>query len=236
MAYFITMHPKNNPRYCRGCDQPRCQVLVIANELVDKSGTEVFSLIKEHASPVGLLHVAKKIEQNCAYIHFSTHDNASVFYNRYNNKAINLGSFGGRVQATRLKNGALVVYSQQEIHFGNPNPSTPSPPAASSSSLAVFRRPASAKLTLDSTPVPASPTPSPPPASPMSAVTITPAPASPTSTISTVETQPGWKRKIFESCQLLEEEIEAKRAKIEAMNKELCYLEEQHSALKSYLT
>ncbi|ORX53231.1 hypothetical protein DM01DRAFT_1053159 [Hesseltinella vesiculosa] len=121
----------------------------------------------------------------CAYIHFSTHENASVFYNRYNNKPINLGSFAGRVRGTRLKNGVLVVYSQQELHFGNQQPSTPPPPAVPSSSRVVFRTPASPTPTTASpTPTTASPTPAtasltPTPTSPMSTVTVTPAPTSP---------------------------------------------------------
>jgi hypothetical protein len=54
-----------------------------------------------------------------SYLHFSSIENASVFYNTYVDKGLTVNNMQFTVHPTKLTDGTLVTYTFQRIDFGN---------------------------------------------------------------------------------------------------------------------
>ncbi|KAL7331793.1 hypothetical protein PS15p_203937 [Mucor circinelloides] len=98
-----------------------------------KSDSDIFTLLKLHLKPVGLLHVAKKQLHRCGFVHFDSHANASVFFNLHKATAASLGNFEIQVQpAKQIFSRDDVIYSQPPLCFNPPStapPVIPAPPS-----------------------------------------------------------------------------------------------------------
>ncbi|KAG1141348.1 hypothetical protein G6F37_006932 [Rhizopus arrhizus] len=70
-------------------------------------------MLKEE-NPVDLLHVAKHDASSVAFLHFSDHVMASVFYNTHDSRGLNIDGLVCTVKATS-KNGIFTTYSQVNI-------------------------------------------------------------------------------------------------------------------------
>ncbi|KAK4521321.1 uncharacterized protein ATC70_011936 [Mucor velutinosus] len=70
-------------------------------------------MLKEK-SAIDLLHVAKHDASSVAFLHFSNHVMASVFYNTHDSTGLNIGGLVCTVKATN-KNGITTTYSQVDM-------------------------------------------------------------------------------------------------------------------------
>ncbi|KAL1926692.1 hypothetical protein VTP01DRAFT_5587 [Rhizomucor pusillus] len=105
-----------SPKSCSRCYCADHQVQVKGHGLASKTGDELYQLLI--ASEIsGLWHVAKRDAQSCAYLHFDTHDSASVYYNTKKNSTFFVDGLELIVKPTKLESGQLVIYSQQTLSF-----------------------------------------------------------------------------------------------------------------------
>ncbi|CAO3697583.1 unnamed protein product [Rhizopus stolonifer] len=78
-----------------------------------KTPLQVYNMLKEK-NAVDLLHVAKHDASSAAFLHFSNHVMASVFYNTHNFTGLNIDGLICTVKATN-KNGIVTTYSQVDM-------------------------------------------------------------------------------------------------------------------------
>ncbi|CAO3697575.1 unnamed protein product [Rhizopus stolonifer] len=78
-----------NPTSCKSCFRVINQVKLQGDGLKMKTPLQVYNMLKEK-NAVDLLHVAKHDASSAAFLHFSNHVMASVFYNTHNFTGLNI--------------------------------------------------------------------------------------------------------------------------------------------------
>ncbi|KAI8388195.1 uncharacterized protein BYT42DRAFT_543543 [Radiomyces spectabilis] len=102
----------NNPTFCTGCRLGKKQVKLVGPCLWRKTASEVYTAMKDKNMVV--IHVAKIDNQDCAFAHFKSHDEASAFFTRYKEPGFELFHEHVNVQPTQ-NDGVEVTYTQQSI-------------------------------------------------------------------------------------------------------------------------
>ncbi|KAG2228085.1 hypothetical protein INT45_009131 [Circinella minor] len=112
-----------NPVKCVGCWKPTFQVRLIGNNLREETCQQVYdSLLNNNIT--GLKHVAKKTQQDSAFLHFESHLAASAFHNSNVTGSFIIDGVSVTVQPIILTSGERVRYSQRGLSFA-PTPTTP---------------------------------------------------------------------------------------------------------------
>ncbi|KAI7876794.1 uncharacterized protein EV154DRAFT_63707 [Mucor mucedo] len=94
---------------CQGCNKPHKQVELKSPTIVSMPKGQVEETIdKLKFKP--LKEIQKHIRSDTCYLHFSTKEGASYFYNSYHEKGLSLNNIHFTVHPTRSRDGTVVTY------------------------------------------------------------------------------------------------------------------------------
>ncbi|KAI7888579.1 uncharacterized protein EV154DRAFT_517115 [Mucor mucedo] len=94
---------------CQGCNKPHKQVELRSSTIKDMPKGQVQEAIGQ-LKYKPLKEIQKHIRSDTCYLHFSTKEGASYFYNSYHEKGLSLNNIHFTVHPTRSRDGTVVTY------------------------------------------------------------------------------------------------------------------------------
>ncbi|KAL9536478.1 hypothetical protein MBANPS3_012622, partial [Mucor bainieri] len=129
---------------CSGCNKPRKQVRLNSSSTVNMAGHEVKNLLNCLRLNT-LMEICKEPNSANSYMHFSTEEGASAFYNTHVEDGFTIENVRFTVHAAEMSNGSLVSYRHRELRFAPA--ATPSAPKATTTTTIASISPVNASST-----------------------------------------------------------------------------------------